>query len=130
MRDDVQAIHAAMLDDLLCRWHTWQADYSPVRGHKGRALVCGDYNAGRHYDAENGVDDDAIERRTMQAVDSAISGLPDIERNAISMEARNLASGCALWRSPRLPADPAQRAVIVAQARAMLTRKLLQAGVM
>lgn len=130
MRDDATAVQAAALDDLLARWHTWQADYTPVRGHKGRALVCGDYNAGRHYDADNGVEDDAIERRTMQAVDYHVASLPDQERIAICMEARNLASGCAVWLSPRLPADPAQRAALVAMARAMLTRRLLQAGVM
>lgn len=129
MHDDTQAIQAATLDDLLARWHTWQADYTPVRGHKGRALVCGDYNAGRHYDAENGVEDDAIERRTMQAVDYHVASLPDQERIAICMEARNLAAGVAVFRSPRLPAG-AELLAIVKTARSMLTRKLLQAGVM
>lgn len=118
------------LDDLLCRWHHWQQEYQPVRAYSGRALVCGDYRSGRQYDVENGVLDDALELQTMRAVDFAVDQLSPLFRIAIHQDARNLVVGCAVFVSPRLPADREQRQQIVADARQALSVRLLHAGVM
>lgn len=126
---DLATCRAAALDDLLARWHRWQADYRPVRGFKGRALVCGDYNAGRHW-ADDGAHDDEIEREIMRGVDRVFEGLPDLFRVAITWEARNIAVGASVFVSPRLPADPVERREAINAARDRMTRDLLRAGLM
>lgn len=127
--DALQCERAETLDDLLSRWYHWQASYTPVRAWPGRALVVGDYHAGRHWDS-GADDDDAIERLTMRAVDSAIERLPAQERIAIRFEARNLAVGSTVFIAVRLPADRAEREEVLCRARSMLVRLLEQMGLM
>lgn len=126
----VDAVHAADLDDLLSRWHAWQQSYTPARAFRSRALVCGDYHAGRHWDEDNGVSDAEAERRTMRAVDDAVSRLDSQHRMVIQIEARNLSVGSAVFRSPRLPVGRDECAKLLRDARAALIRLLLRSGVL
>lgn len=119
---------AEVLDDLLCRWHQWTKEYRPVRSWKGKALVVGEYSAGRHDCWDD--DDDALDERTMRAVDAAVDRLPELLRAAIQQEARNLSVGYEVFISPRLPADPKRRRETVDQAREQLGGLLRLSGVL
>lgn len=118
------------LDELLCMWHQWQQHYRPVRAWKGKALVCGDYNAGKHRNGDDGTFDDDLDEQTMRAVDFAADKLPEVLRAAIHQEARNLTAGAQVFISPRLPADPKRRQETVQQAREQLAGLLRLAGVL
>lgn len=118
------------LDELLCMWHQWQQSYRPVRSWKGKALVVGDYSPGRHRNADDGTLDESLDEQTMRAVDFAVDKLPQVMRDAIHQEARNLVAGAQVFISPRLPACQKRRQEIVAQARERLAGLLRFAGVL
>lgn len=120
----------AILDDLLCRWHHWQQEARVGRGFNHTALVAGDYRPSRQYDDENGALDAALEERQMCAIDFAVSQMVNPHQAAIYCLARALVVGCMVFTSPRLPVDRQEREVIVRDARAMLTNRLLSAGVL
>lgn len=124
------AVRAATLDDLLSRWNSWARRINVGAGYGSTAPGCGQYRASRQYDTENGAMDEDVEHATMQQVDHEIMQLADPYRAAVIESARNLATGMAVWRNPRLPADPKERASIVYEARMMLMRRLTNAGVM
>jgi hypothetical protein len=119
----------AILSDLLERWHIW------ARGFK----VCPEPSAdpmfrnaksGRAYETQYEINEATINDSTMEAIDFQVSEMADPHRSAIYAHARNLASKHAVWASPRLPQDPQERAILVLEARNILTRRLLRAGVM
>ena len=125
-----RAEQALELDDLLGRWHRWCAGATVGRGYADRSLVCGDYRTSRQYDDHNGALDDELERSTMRSVNFQIGEMRDPHRSAIHAQARAISMGVRVWSSPRLPADPDARALIVTEARAMLIGRLVAAGVM
>lgn len=120
----------AILDDILSRFHAWSMTAKAVRGWASKALVCGDFDGYRNQD--NGHDDNEqyLEQKIMAAVDFQIGEMAEPHRSAIYCNARNLCTGLAVWSSPRLPADTLARAAIVVEARAVLMRRLVSAGVM
>jgi hypothetical protein len=125
----VAADRSASLDDILSRWHSWQGGYKEVRGFKGRALVVGDFKISRQYDSENGALDDEIEDQTMRQVDFQVSEMTDPHKAAIYVMARALCLGLMVFTSPRLPADPREKAIIINAARGVLIARLIEAGV-
>lgn len=120
----------AILDDLLSRWHHFCSKAQHVRGYAPKALVCGDFRVSRQYDDTNGALDSDLEADVMRAVDFQVSEMADPWRSAIFANARNLCTGLVVWGSPRLPADPLQRAALIVEARIRLVRRLFSAGVM
>ena len=118
-----------ILDGLLCRWHQWQST-ALGRGWHRVALVVGEYRTSRQYDDANGALDDHLDSIQMRAVEFAVQQMADPHRAAIYCLARALTLGIWVFTSPRLPADATDRAVVVADARDMLTRRLQSAGVM
>lgn len=120
---------AAILDDLLARWHHHCKGYSPVP-------VCGadpmfrNAKSGKGWDSTSEVIEDELNGKIMAAIDFQVSEMADPHRSAIYVLARNLYTGRSVWLSPRLPKDAVERAQIVAGARIMLTRRLVSAGVM
>jgi hypothetical protein len=126
MIDDSDAI----LDDLMCRWHQWGQSARICRGFAPKSLVVGDYRISRQHDDINGALDSDLDASRMKAVDFAVGCMLDPYKAAIYAQARALVSGAAVWTSPRLPADPAERAAIVVLARSMLTVRLRSAGVL
>lgn len=129
---------AAELNDLLRRWHRWQMGFIPVP-------VCGadpmfrNVKASRTFDTTSDAFDDELNGRLMEAVDFQVSEMSDetdqagrnrAYRSAIYCLAKNLSVGASVWESPRLPKDQMERAVVVLEARNILTRRLLAAGVM
>jgi hypothetical protein len=125
MTDDQHAI----LDDLLSRWHQWQPRRATT-GYAPKSLVCGAYRTSRQYDDTNGALDDDLNALRCRQVDHDVCTMHDPHRAAIYVLARNLATGANVWISPRLPADPGERASIVSQARVILTKKLIASGVL
>lgn len=118
------------LDELLSEWHAWARPDTLERGFNRRALVCGDYRVSRQYDDTNGALDVALSSRQSAAVNFAVQHMLDPWRAAIGELARNLYTGHEVWRSPRLPSEPTELAVVVKTARKMLIFKLTDAGLM
>ncbi len=116
------------LDDILCRWHQWRNSFKACRGWAAKALVVGDYSAGRHYDADSGALDDALEHRRMRQVEHEVSELPNPQQVALAIQSRALVYGHTMWQSPRLPTDKAERDELLACARAALIKRLRSSG--
>jgi hypothetical protein len=120
---------AAVLDDLLARWHRWQSAHVG-RGFNRRALVVGEYVTSRQYDDTNGALDDRLDNMQMRAVEFAVGQMVEPYKAAIYANARALHCGVTVFSSPRLPPDPCERMLVVAGARQILTARLQSAGVM
>ena len=119
-----------ILDDLLIRWHHACTHYRHTRGFNSRAPGTDGYRPSRQYDDTNGALDHHLEASQVEAVEFEVSQRPEPHRSAIHTNARNLSTGSAVWSSPRLPADLAERAVLIWAARDMLINRLRSAGVM
>jgi hypothetical protein len=124
------AVQTETLDDLLIRWHAWTRPVTASRGYGSSAPGCSNWRCSRQYDDANGALDEAMEHEQMRQVDHEIMELRDPYRAAVIANARNLATGIAVWSSPRLPQDPEQREAVLMDARQMLTRRLKAAGLM
>lgn len=125
MRDESDEL----LNDLLSRWHRYASSYAPATGYPRANAACRLYRVSRQYDDQNGNLDGDIEGSIMEAVGHAIDTLDQPWRTAIQFNARNLATGAAVWNSPRLPADEFERAHLVMHARAKLLILLESRGV-
>ena len=124
MRNDSKAI----LDDILSRWHSWARGYRPVTT-RGADPMFREARSSKQWDSMDDVIDEEITAKIMKAVDFQVSEMQDPHRSAIYVLARNCYTGRSVWISPRLPANVEERAVIVLEARNLLTRRLMSAGV-
>jgi len=120
---------AAALDDLLSRWHAWQQGAKASRGFAPKSLVCGDYRTSRQYDDGNGALDSDLDAFQSRQVDHEVRQMQEPHRTAIYVQARNLSTGFAVWFSPRLPQERAEREALVAVARQIICVRLLASGV-
>lgn len=126
MRNDADEI----LDDVLSRWHSWARHQSTEVGHARQSAGMGNYRASRQYDDTNGALDSDLEHMRCKQVDFEVRQIPQPHRTAIHIDARNLCTGVAVWGSPRLPTDPEERAILLIEARSMITKRLLASGVL
>lgn len=115
------------LDDVLVRWHWWAASERDGAGYPAETSYCRMYRTSRQYDDTNGALDAGIEGKLMQAVDNAIQRLERLERIALSIDARNLATGCHVWSSAALP-NGEELVTLMAEARLRLREVLEEAG--
>ncbi len=120
----------ALLDDILSRWHQWCVSRPPALGYPTSAAGCRLYRSSRQHDSDNGALDHDAESERMGIVEFCIDSLEQPYRTAIQFNARNLATGAAVWASPRLPQDRQARAVLVAEARGLLMVSLRASGVL
>lgn len=125
MRNESELI----LDDLLSRWHDW------CKGAGHITPICADpmfrnAKSSRGWDTVDDIVEGELTADTMKAIDFEVGEIAEPHRSAIYANARNLASRFAVWSSPRLPKDPAERALLVRDARILLTKRLLRAGIM
>ena len=127
MRQRLETERDAALDDLLSRWHWWQGRTRVGRSFNKRTLVAGDYAISRQYDDENGALDDELEVQTMVQVDFEVRALADPWRSALHALAMSLCTGAAVVHSARIPLADRER--VTREARAMLIRRLVSAGV-
>lgn len=122
------------LNDLLRRWHAHCLGYSPGKGYPSVDSACRYSRTSRQYDYENGAMDAAVDSKIMEAFDAVMWTLPNDKDYpylaALQCQARNLWAGSQVWKSPRLPADPMARGVILMDARKMLLKGLARSGVM
>lgn len=119
-----------LLNDLLSRWHHWASQFRHVAGYNTCSAAMHQFRTSRQYDSENGALDQDVENRIMAAVDACIDRVPQPLRTALWINARNLSTGCAVWRSARLPENDMQRALVVAEARSRLVDLLAQRGML
>lgn len=121
------------LDDLLAMSHQYRAGYAVGRGYSGRDPTCRDFQTPTHFDWKNGAldghNDEVIAKATADAIDT-IPNAPRRWNTALAFDARNLATGAAVWSSPVLPKDREELAVLVLEARTMLLDRLRKAGVL
>lgn len=126
----------AILDDLLSRWHHHCERYKFTRGVKAGPMFRAALRAkgGQTLDA---ITEDQAESAEMKSMDYIIlgdrlgqGGMQDPHLSAILICARNCYTGKNVWLSPRLPTEPMERAAVLEQARSMLMRRLMHAGVM
>lgn len=118
-----------ILDALLSEWHHW-ARAEPLQPSRGADPMFRNAKSSKGWDSTSEVIEDEIRDKTMKAIDFQVSEMHDPHRSAIYIHARNCCTGRNVWLSPRLPADPMERAVILMEARNQLTRRLLGAGVL
>ena len=128
-RAEQAALQAATLEDLLARYHHWAKGFSPVPTSSADPMFR-NAKAGRSYDTTAEIIEDELNGKTMEAIDFHVGETPEPYRAALYILARNCYTGHKVWISPRLPKDPLERGAIVVQARAMLTVRLVNAGVM
>jgi hypothetical protein len=122
------------LDGLLREWHQWQRGYSPVPTCSADPMFR-NVKSSKNWDTTSDVIQDELHGSTMETIEAQVSELPDVDkvrpyRSAIYAIARNLHVGANVWSNPRLPTDPLERGVVIMEARNMLTRRLVAAGVM
>lgn len=120
---------SAALDDILSRWHSWAKSYSPVPT-SGADPMFRNARCGRGWDTTEDIIEAEIDSKTMKAVDFHVTELKDPYRSAIYIHARNQCTGRNVWVSPRLPTCPMARGVILLEAKNVLTRKLIGAGIL
>lgn len=128
---------AAILDDLLSRWHHWMKE-KPLNGIDRLDDPAFRETQNRSgWDSADDIIDAELNATTMQAIDFHVSGdgrgqggMPEPYRAAIYCIARNCYTGRKVWLSPRLPRDADERAVLLLESRNMLTQRLIRAGVM
>lgn len=117
----------SQLDDVLIRWHRWSASeqYSP--GYPGETSYCRMWRVSRQHDDRDSIAESAVESYLMNAVDAAVHRLDRLERIALGIQARNLATGSHVWSSPALPKGD-ELVTLMADARLQLRNALEAAG--
>jgi len=85
--------------------------------------------SGKQYEEQYDIAEQALDDDAMKAVDFHVYELSSTQRTALQINARNLATGRSVWSSVRLPADVAERAIVLAGARAALLARLMAAGI-
>jgi hypothetical protein len=126
-----------ILDDLLARWHHWMSG-TPINGvDRLDDPAFRDAKRRDGWDSGDDLLDRETESKTMKAIDFQVGGdsraqggMDDPHRTAIYILARNCCTGVKAWTSVRLPTDPEELGVVIQEARNILTRRLIKAGVL
>ena len=118
-----------ILDSLLSEWHQW-ARAEKLQPSRTADPMFRNAKSPKGWDSTTEVIEDELRSKTMKAIDFQVGEMKDPHRTAIYVHARNCCTGHKVWLSPRLPADPMERAVILMEAKNDLARRLLSAGVM
>lgn len=118
-----------LLDEILSDWHRWARGWSGVQASSSCAMFT-NAKSSRQWDSEDDVTDTALHNEQMKSVDFHVNELEPLHRTALQLQARNLATGFHVWHSARLPSDVGQRAVILGDARNILTQRLTKAGIL
>lgn len=119
---------SAILDDLLSRWHSYCRTYNS--SERSCSPMFQSALRAKGEQTLDAISEDAWYGGTMKAIDFQVGEMQDPHRTAIYVHARNCYTGRSVWMSPRLPRDPMERQVILSEAKAEITRRLISAGVM
>lgn len=117
------------LDELLASWHKWAKGYQHVGGINSSPMFR-DTKTSRGWDTVADIVDGEIHHSVMESIDFHVMQLQPDYRTALQIQARNIASGCSVWTSPRLPNDVQSRAQLLGLARMALILRLVSAGIM
>jgi hypothetical protein len=128
-RDALDA-QAAELSGILAHWHRWQEAYKHGKGYPSRSAGCGDWRASTQWDSMNGALDNDQANERMGIVEFEVQQIEQPGRTGLYVNARALALGLSVFRSPRLPEDQIACLEIIAGARDELTRRLRGRGVL
>ena len=121
----------ARIDELLEAWHRHRSSWALAKGYSNTDATCRDFRTPGHWDWRNGAEDARADRIEVDAVDAAMDQVPNAPRRwrtALEFHARNLVTGAAVWRSPVLPQEPAEREVLLLEAKNKLVTALYKAG--
>ncbi|MBB1599497.1 hypothetical protein [Variovorax sp. UMC13] len=126
-----------ILDDILARWHHWMSG-APINGvDRLDDPAFREARSRSGWDSSDDIYDREVEQQKMKAVDFQVGGdsraqggMDEPHRSAIYILARNACTGAKVWNSPRLPADPLELGIVIQEARNILTRRLMAAGVL
>lgn len=124
LTDMAERRSAAYLDDMLQRWHRWCEADGLGAGYPAECPTFRYAKPVRTWDDRTGAADAEAESVECVALDAHINALSRVHRAALAMQARNLVTGLSVWRSPLLPQDPTERALVVAAAREALADRL------
>ena len=116
-----------LLSHLLGSWHTWAKGYQHVGDINSSPMFRGS-KPNKTRDDDDGIDG-ALHSGTMETIDAQVMQMCDQHRTVLQIQARNLVTGLAVWRSPRLPEDVEERTVLLMEARNRLLRRLIDVGV-
>ena len=89
-----------------------------------------DVRSPNQWDSEGDVLDGKLHNAQMESVDFHVNELEPLHRTAIGIQARNLVTGRSVWTSARLPENVEERAIILLEARNILLRRLICAGIL
>lgn len=117
-----------ILDDLLSRWHTWNASYS-LTTSPSTSPMFRQAKSSRGWDTPSEIVHDEVENSTMEKIDFVVCEMQEPHRSAIYAHARNLCTGKKVWSSPRLPGCPQERAIVLMEAINKLSWVLHDEGV-
>ena len=118
------------LDELLADWHIYCKGHSQS-GYPGACAMFKDAKSSKQWDSTTDIHEDIAKREAMKAIDFAVFDcMRDPFKAAIIAHAHNLATGHAVWTSPRLPTDRMERIKILNEAVDILTGRLKNAGIL
>ena len=108
------------INEILKEWHSWSANEYVGNGYVSRSASC-NFGPGGSC---------SWEIADMDTVDAVIDSIPQPHRTAICFIARNLSARAKVWKSPRLPTNINELQVLNLEARNMLTKGLIEKGVL
>ena len=100
MKDEQNTI----LDDLLSRWHSWNASYE-LTSTPSTSPMFRQAKSSRGWDSASEIIHDEAESATMERVDFVICGMQEPHRSAVYAHARNLCTGKKVWSSQRVSTE-------------------------
>jgi hypothetical protein len=104
------------LIELLVLWWRYESQWQPVRGYPPECPSTKSFRASRQYDDINGTLETDQRGKQAKEIGHIVANIPEPERSALYCLAKNRATGVAVWRNPRLPADDVERARLVSRA--------------
>lgn len=113
-----------MVLDMLAVWWRAESDWVPVEGYPPECPSTRGYRSSRQYDSTNGADDTDARSREISHVGKVVASIDEPYRTALYEIARNRATMAWVWRSPRLPSDEEERAMIVSDALDMFRERV------
>lgn len=109
-----------VVNEILQEWHQWCSNTHVGSGYGNRSVSCSIGPGGGG----------SWEVADLEAVDAVIDAIAQPHRTAISFMARNLASRAQVWSSPVCPPSVRSLQVLLLEARNLLTRGLIDKGVL
>jgi hypothetical protein len=130
------AIQRETLNDYLARWHAWSHGKSMNGTDHIADPAFRDSESYRGWETADELHDRNWLKFVLKTIDTIVTGddrahgaMESPYKDAILIQARNLYTGFNVWVSKRLPSDSMERTEILAEARAILLRRLRTAGV-